>query len=142
MIADRLLGIGLTLVRRLIEMHGGEVAVESRGVGHGSQFTIRLPALATPARPLPLQEEALPVARSASRRVLVVDDNVDAANSIAKLLELLGHRVRCVYDGLPLCRLPMTSGPRLSCWTSDFPEWMAMRSPGGCGIVETSRASR
>jgi PAS domain S-box-containing protein len=93
------LGIGLTLVRRLIEMHGGEVAVESRGVGHGSQFTIRLPALATPARPLPLQDEALPVARSASRRVLVVDDNVDAANSIAKLLELLGHRVRCVYDG-------------------------------------------
>jgi signal transduction histidine kinase len=68
------LGIGLTLVRRLIEMHGGEVAVESRGVGHGSQFTIRLPALATPARPLPLQDEALPVARSASRRVLVVDD--------------------------------------------------------------------
>ena len=49
------LGIGLTLVRRLIEMHGGEVAVESRGVGHGSQFTIRLPALATPARPLPLK---------------------------------------------------------------------------------------
>jgi CheY-like chemotaxis protein/nitrogen-specific signal transduction histidine kinase len=93
------LGIGLTLVRRLMELHGGEVGVESRGLGHGSRFTIRLPALATPPRPHPQQDERVTSARSASRRVLVVDDNVDAANSISKLLQLLGHTVRCVYDG-------------------------------------------
>ena len=91
------LGIGLTLVRRLIEMHGGSVSAQSLGVGHGSQFTIRLPALSPSTAPDERPEPSMPA--GASRRVLVVDDNVDAANSIANVLELLGHKVQCVYDG-------------------------------------------
>jgi PAS domain S-box-containing protein len=92
------LGIGLTLVRRLIEMHGGNVAVESPGRGRGSRFTVRLPTVAVPSHAA-AGEGAAPTALGASRRVLVVDDNVDAANSIAKVLQLFGHHVQCVYDG-------------------------------------------
>ena len=94
------LGIGLTLVRRLIEMHNGQVAASSGGAGRGSEFTVRLPML-----PQNIQASEAPQAlaralrKGASKRVLVVDDNVDAANSIAKILRLFGHDVRCVYDG-------------------------------------------
>jgi len=92
------LGIGLTLVRRLVEMHGGQVSAFSPGKGRGSTFTVRLPVLAEAAAEAhpgrPIQAEA-----GDPRKVLVVDDNVDAAYSIAKVLELFGHKVRCVHDG-------------------------------------------
>jgi CheY-like chemotaxis protein len=79
-------------------MHRGSVSAHSSGEGRGSQFTIRLPALA--AQPVPAsQEDRLATPSAASRRVLVVDDNVDAANSIATVLQLFGHNVHCVYDG-------------------------------------------
>jgi PAS domain S-box-containing protein len=94
------LGIGLTLVRRLIEMHNGQVAASSGGTGLGSEFTVRLPML---PENIQASEASQALARAsrkgASKRVLVVDDNVDAANSIAKILRLFGHDVRCVYDG-------------------------------------------
>src|SRR5262249_10897416 len=96
------LGLGLTLVRRLVEMHGGTVAAHSEGPGKGAEFVVRLPTL-----PKIRQEELhqsqnsrpRPVARSPSRRVLVVDDNVDAAETLASLLRLEGHKVRVAYDG-------------------------------------------
>jgi two-component system CheB/CheR fusion protein len=95
------LGIGLTLVRRLVEMHGGTVHAVSAGPGQGSEFIVRLPLLAGapagtggPARAEP------PPPPPAGRRVLVVDDNADAAQSLALLLELGGHDVRVVHDGL------------------------------------------
>jgi PAS domain S-box-containing protein len=93
------LGIGLTLVRRLVEMHGGTVAAESRGRGQGSRFTIRLPALRAETVPESSPREMRRTQAGASRRVLVVDDNVDAADSISAVLRLFGHHVQCVYDG-------------------------------------------
>jgi signal transduction histidine kinase/DNA-binding response OmpR family regulator len=93
------LGIGLTLVRRLVEMHGGAVEARSEGAGRGSEFTVRLPA--TGRVPTPADANDVPPVLSSrvARRVLVVDDNVDAAESLAILLRLSGHEVRTAHDG-------------------------------------------
>lgn len=87
------LGIGLSVVKRLVEMHGGEIAVFSEGLGRGSRFEIRLPLLASAPRDV-ATEHAVAVV---PRRVLVVDDNEDAANSLTLVLELDGHEVVCAY---------------------------------------------
>ncbi|WP_257460039.1 CHASE domain-containing protein [Archangium lipolyticum] len=95
------LGLGLTLVKRLVEMHGGRVEVASEGVGRGSVFTVRLPVL--PEARVPVVSEATRPERetpSVGRRVLVVDDNVDAAELLGEVLELDGHQVTVVHDGL------------------------------------------
>ncbi len=93
------LGIGLTLVRRLVEMHAGSVEVHSEGAGKGSEFVVVLP-VATRAKALsPHEAEAAP-APPTRRRILVVDDNRDSADSMAKLLRLLGNDVAVAYDGL------------------------------------------
>ncbi|HEX8013106.1 MAG TPA: MASE1 domain-containing protein [Casimicrobiaceae bacterium] len=92
------LGVGLTLVRRLTEMHGGSVAAFSAGPGDGSEFVVRLPlALGelAPATVAPAAQPRPPV----RRRLLVVDDNRDFANTLSMLLETFGHEVRTVYDG-------------------------------------------
>lgn len=94
------LGLGLTLVRRLVELHGGRVAVASEGLGRGSEFTARLPLLQAAEPPAETLREAPQAARpAAGQRVLVVDDNVDAAESLAMLLEMAGHQVRVAHDG-------------------------------------------
>ena len=91
------LGIGLTLVRLLVELHGGTVTVSSPGVGQGSEFVVHLPAATTtnPAAPAP----GAGPADGSARRVLVVDDNVPAAESLAMLVRLSGHEARVVHDG-------------------------------------------
>jgi PAS domain S-box-containing protein len=93
------LGIGLTLVKTLVEMHGGTVAVRSEGVGHGSEFTVRLPIATLPAvaTSRPVAQE--PVS-SIPRRILIVDDNEDGAESLAMLLELAGHETHQAHDGV------------------------------------------
>jgi PAS domain S-box-containing protein len=93
------LGIGLTLVRRIVEMHGGSVVATSPGPGKGSEFVVRLPLAPLPGDTgLPAPDG--PSARgAASRRVLVVDDNADAADTLALLLRLQGHDVRVAHDG-------------------------------------------
>jgi two-component system CheB/CheR fusion protein len=95
------LGIGLTLVKSLVERHGGCVAARSAGPGQGSEFVVRLPVLAqvpaTPAEPGP--GEPSPRRLSTNRRILVVEDNADAADSLAVLLRVCGHDVRTVHDG-------------------------------------------
>jgi signal transduction histidine kinase len=93
------LGIGLALVRRIVDLHGGEVTAASRGAGRGTEMLVRLP----------LELGAAPVRRSGLRaiwssngtslRIVVADDNRDAANSLAMLLRLAGHEVRVAYDG-------------------------------------------
>jgi PAS domain S-box-containing protein len=93
------LGIGLALVRRLVELHGGSVRADSAGTGQGSVFTVRLP-LASPAPACRPAAPSAPQAQAAAQlRVLVVDDNVDAAESLAELLDLAGHATRIAHDG-------------------------------------------
>jgi PAS domain S-box-containing protein len=95
------LGIGLTLVKTLVEMHGGTVEAHSEGVGRGSEFVVRLPVLLDVPEPLsraaPVRLEGLPVVR---RRVLIVDDNKDAAEWLATLLSLSGHETHVALDGV------------------------------------------
>jgi signal transduction histidine kinase/DNA-binding response OmpR family regulator len=94
------LGVGLTLVRGLVEMHGGRVEAASDGPGRGSEFTVRLPALdmARIARPSANGNSQFPVG-GARRRVLLVDDNADGAESLAMLLRISGHEVHVSHDG-------------------------------------------
>jgi CheY-like chemotaxis protein/two-component sensor histidine kinase len=93
------LGIGLALVRRLVEMHGGSVSVRSDGAGQGAEFIIRLPLVSTQSRAAAPSRESDTIPALASRRILVADDNHDAAESLATLLELRGHDVRKAHDG-------------------------------------------
>ncbi|MFM0309463.1 PAS domain S-box protein [Paraburkholderia sp. RL17-383-BIF-A] len=92
------LGIGLALVRGLAELHGGTVAAFSDGPGTGSEFVIRLPL--TKAASLPADSAPPEAPHTAGLRVLVVDDNADAAESLAMVLELEGHEVRTAGDGI------------------------------------------
>jgi PAS domain S-box-containing protein len=97
--AERGLGIGLTLVKRLVELHGGNVEARSAGRGEGSEFIVRLPALDVDAEPpsvATLAAARQPVIR---RRVLVVDDNVDAAEALSRILRLQDQEVSVAHDG-------------------------------------------
>jgi two-component system, sensor histidine kinase len=93
------LGIGLTLVRSLVQMHGGRVSALSEGSGYGSEFVVRLPLMPATQAALPAPAPACPRGGS-PRRILVVEDNPDARQSLRELLELWGHRVDTAPDGL------------------------------------------
>jgi CheY-like chemotaxis protein len=95
------LGVGLTIVQKLAEMHGGSVVGWSDGLGRGSEFIVRLPLARETAEiaetPTKVQNRRLPTGRGV--RVLVVDDNVDTARGIERLLKLLGNEAISIYDG-------------------------------------------
>jgi PAS domain S-box-containing protein len=93
------LGIGLTLVRRLVELHGGSVEAFSDGPGCGSRFTVRLPSLPRPAGSRPGRGASEPVAAAVRRRVLLVEDNKDSRETLQQILELSGHEVHEAQDG-------------------------------------------
>jgi len=93
------LGIGLTLARRIIELHGGTITVESGGVGKGSVFHLRLPRAPTGIASPQRRAEMRPAAPLPSRRILVVDDHVDAARMFELLLQAEGHETRIAHDG-------------------------------------------
>jgi signal transduction histidine kinase/CheY-like chemotaxis protein len=94
------LGIGLTLVKRLVEMHGGSVHVHSEGAGRGSEFVVELPVMKRAPADAPAPSYPAPTTPAdGMRRILVVDDNVDAAESMAMLLSLSGHETRIAHDG-------------------------------------------
>ena len=93
------LGIGLSLVKRIVELHGGTVTAHSEGAGHGSEFVVRLPIVEAPATRTQSPTAMTATAREARRRVLVVDDNADSAESLSTLLTLSGHETRIAHDG-------------------------------------------
>ncbi|HET8699433.1 MAG TPA: ATP-binding protein, partial [Gammaproteobacteria bacterium] len=93
------LGVGLTIVKRLVELHGGTVALHSDGPGRGTDVTVRLPTVpAANAARAPAAEHSAP-GRPVAHRILVADDNRDAAESTGMLLRLMGNEVRTAYDG-------------------------------------------
>jgi signal transduction histidine kinase/DNA-binding response OmpR family regulator len=92
------LGIGLTLVRQLIAMHGGTVEAHSEGIGSGAEFVVRLPLIKESISSQPECADGNGES-AASAKVLVVDDNIDSADTLASLLRLAGHRVQVAYDG-------------------------------------------
>ncbi|HEV3168289.1 MAG TPA: CHASE3 domain-containing protein, partial [Isosphaeraceae bacterium] len=92
------LGVGLTIVKDLAELHGGSVSARSEGVGQGSEFTVRLPATdeqPATSQPTPSREQS----SHQGSRILIVDDNRDLARGLAKLLRLLGHETESAHDG-------------------------------------------
>ena len=91
------LGVGLSLARSIAELHGGTLVATSEGPGKGSEFLLRLPLSEKPARARDAREDA--THRSSSSRILVVDDNVDAADSLGIMLSYSGHELRVVYSG-------------------------------------------
>lgn len=106
------LGIGLTVTKKLVELHGGAIEAHSEGLGRGSEFVVRLPALdepATAAEP----HSAAPSRSDEQRRVLVVDDNADNADTLADLLGVMGHDVRVARDGLQALSLAAAFRPEL-----------------------------
>jgi PAS domain S-box-containing protein len=115
------LGIGLALTRGLVEMHSGTIEATSAGPGHGSVFTIRLPIGEVGEAPSPAFSERR--ARLAlSRRVLIADDNRDAADSLAMLLRLEGHEVFVAHDGETALRLFEESQPQVALLDIGMPE--------------------
>src|SRR5262249_8456061 len=93
------LGIGLTLVKRLVEMHGGRVEAKSDGPGRGSELIVRLPVVVEASGPQAADERDEPIALKSSLRILIVDDNRDGADSLAMMLRLMDNDTRTSYDG-------------------------------------------
>ena len=100
------LGIGLSLVHSLVELHGGSVSVTSPGEGLGCVFEVRLPlSMAKNPQGRELEAHADEGSATQARRILVVDDNIDAADSLAILLQALGHDTSVAYDGIEALEL-------------------------------------
>jgi CheY-like chemotaxis protein len=132
------LGIGLAIVRRLVELHGGRIEVDSAGLGQGAEFIVHLP-LAPPQTGLPLN--VVPLFGSGRRRLLVVDDNHDAADSLGAMLRLSGHAVQVAYDGASAMALAETARPDVIVLDLGMPQtsgydvarWIR-RQPWGSGV--------
>jgi PAS domain S-box-containing protein len=106
------LGIGLTLAKRLVEMHGGSIEARSEGPNKGSEFIVHLPAIdCAPASAVTADQRRTPEAARASRKVLIADDNQDAAMSLAMLVQMMGHETRIVHDGLAALEVAETFHP-------------------------------
>lgn len=109
-------GIGLTLVRRLVELHGGTIEATSPGLGQGSEFVVRLPRHELNSQKLADSPQTLALDhsdRQSAQRILVVDDNVDAANSLAMLLKMSGYEVAKAFDGVTAIALATEFLPAL-----------------------------
>jgi PAS domain S-box-containing protein len=112
------LGIGLTLARSLVEMHGGHISARSDGLGKGTEFAVRLPLASARAADAvsasPTDRLPSVVSSAAPRRILVVDDNVDAAETLAMLLRMGGHTVEVAHDGGTAIRIVSASRPEIA----------------------------
>jgi PAS domain S-box-containing protein len=115
------LGIGLALSKGVVELHGGTLEVQSAGAGQGSQFTVRIPRRSVVSPPPKADPVRAPV-RSHKRRVLIADDNRDAAESLAMLLEMEGHAVTVVHDGQQALASIEESRPEVALLDIGMPE--------------------
>ena len=93
------LGIGLALVHGLVQLHGGSIVAHSEGEGKGSEFIVRLPLYNSPSEKMPIAKKTAPILL-ASKRILVIEDNLDTAESLTKLLEFSGHSAQSAHDGM------------------------------------------
>jgi two-component system, chemotaxis family, CheB/CheR fusion protein len=108
------LGVGLALSRKLVELHAGNITASSEGSGKGSQFVVRLPVLReTLTETVASHAIDERLIEGAKFRILVVDDNVDSAEAISKLLQSKGHEVRCTFDGASAITVTEQFGPQL-----------------------------
>ena len=107
------LGIGLAIVKRLVEMHGGSVTAYSAGVGTGSRFVVRLPLAGASAAAELARREGRPTGPPVRRRILVVDDNEDSAISMAMLLTGMGNETRTAHEGLEALEIGATFLPEV-----------------------------
>ena len=105
------LGIGLTLVKRLAEMHGGSIEAKSAGEGEGSEFVVRLPVLTKPTEVTQPEPSVAP--EPPQRRILIVDDNQDSADSMAMLLEITGNKTYMAHDGVEAIEAIETHRPQV-----------------------------
>jgi PAS domain S-box-containing protein len=109
------LGIGLALVKNLVELHGGSVEARSEGPGRGSEFIVRLPLIAVPdARAAGAGAATSDAADAARRRILVVDDNADAADLVGMLLSASGHQVRIAHDPVKALEIAASFDPEIA----------------------------
>jgi signal transduction histidine kinase/ActR/RegA family two-component response regulator len=115
------LGVGLTVVRKLVEMHGGTTEAHSSGLGQGSEFIVRLPILLSPLRQATVSS-AERAQSTRAWRVLVVDDNVDSADSIASLLESSGHDVKVAYSAEKALEMAAEYQPEIMLLDIGLPE--------------------
>jgi PAS domain S-box-containing protein len=120
--SDGGLGIGLALVRGLVELHGGAVEAMSEGPGRGSKFMVRLPLADSVPSAAVAAETDTPAVATIGRRVLVADDNRDAADALAMLLELAGHEVRVAHGGRAALSLAQTFRPDVAVLDIGMPE--------------------
>ena len=111
------LGIGLSLTRQLVEMHSGSVVARSAGLGHGSEFEVRLPLAMQSAPTFTANTDVLahdePQTSLSQLRILVADDNEDASAAFAALLEMMGHEVRQVHDGVAAVQAALEFSPHV-----------------------------
>lgn len=127
------LGIGLALVKKLVELHEGRVEALSAGPGQGSEFILRLPTGTGPPAAVTPPASQGPSVPPARMRVLVVDENTDSAESMAMLLCLQGHETRTALDGPAALEAAQVFRPELILLDIGLRGWMAMRSPAACG---------
>jgi signal transduction histidine kinase len=107
------LGVGLTLVKHVVDMHGGTVEARSMGIGQGSEFVVRLPLGSGPLSTSPREPSGITPMANVPRRILLVDDNLDAVDSLATLLKLTGHEVHIAHDGFGAVEAAATIQPEV-----------------------------
>jgi CheY-like chemotaxis protein len=110
---ERGLGVGLALVRGIVALHRGRIELKSAGLGGGAEFVVRLPVATGPAR-TPAAKPAARAVAAVPVRVLVADDNRDAADSLQRVLSMYGHEVRVAYDGAAALRIGQEFRPRVA----------------------------